>query len=609
MANLISLPLQERIPRNNILQRATDIIIFFLFLSLLSYRFLTLSNHGVAWLLAFLCESWFTLCWVLTINSNWNPVEYRTYPERLLQRVGEVPSVDMFVTTADPLLEPPIITVNTVLSLLAVDYPAHKLACYVSDDGASLLTFYSLVEASKFAKLWVPFCKKYSIRVRAPFVYFSTEIDESLDLSPDFRDEWKTMKNEYKQLRRRIEEAVQKNYIAGDLTGDFAAFSKIDPKNHPSIVKVIWENKENLPDGLPHLIYVSREKRPVHPHHFKAGAMNVLTRVSGVMTNSPFILNVDCDMFVNNPQTILHAMCLLLGFEQEKESGFVQFPQIFYRSLKDDPFGNNQFIVFWKFIMPGIVGIQGPFYGGTGCFHRRKVIYGLSPDEATIQGAMETTFGNSVHFMKSVPQILSGIKDKTDCQPADLSSTEEAANEVASCVYEYNTSWGERVGWVYGSATEDVLTGLRIHSKGWRSGYCTPDPPAFLGDTPSGGPAILTQQKRWATGLLEILVSNYNPILGVIKGKLLIRQCLVYLSVIIWPLRALPELCYALLPPYCILTTTYFLPTVWEPAIFVPSALFVILNLYNLSYYLRCGLSIRSWWNNQRMTRIISATS
>nr|DAD23430.1 TPA_asm: hypothetical protein HUJ06_024893 [Nelumbo nucifera] len=30
MANLISLPLQERIPRNNILQRATDIIIFFL---------------------------------------------------------------------------------------------------------------------------------------------------------------------------------------------------------------------------------------------------------------------------------------------------------------------------------------------------------------------------------------------------------------------------------------------------------------------------------------------------------------------------------------------------------------------------------------------------
>ena len=72
----------------------------------------------------------------------------------------ELPSVDMFVTTADPVLEPPIITVNTVLSLLAVDYPSHKLACYVSDDGCSPLTYYSLVEVSKFAKTWVPFCNK-----------------------------------------------------------------------------------------------------------------------------------------------------------------------------------------------------------------------------------------------------------------------------------------------------------------------------------------------------------------------------------------------------------------------------------------------------------------
>ncbi|KAK9230495.1 hypothetical protein WN944_023466 [Citrus x changshan-huyou] len=66
----------------------------------------------------------------------------------------ELPPLDIFVTTADPYLEPPILTVNTVLSLLAVDYPAHRLACYVSDDGCSPLNFYSLVEASNFAKLW-----------------------------------------------------------------------------------------------------------------------------------------------------------------------------------------------------------------------------------------------------------------------------------------------------------------------------------------------------------------------------------------------------------------------------------------------------------------------
>jgi len=75
----------------------------------------------------------------------------------------ELPPVDLFVTTADPLLEPPIITVNTVLSLLALDYPPHKLACYVSDDGCSPLTFYALQEASKFAKFWVPLCKKYDV--------------------------------------------------------------------------------------------------------------------------------------------------------------------------------------------------------------------------------------------------------------------------------------------------------------------------------------------------------------------------------------------------------------------------------------------------------------
>lgn len=69
-------------------------------------------------------------------------------------------------------------------------------------------------------------------------------------------------------------------------------------------------------------------------------AWNEQTRVSGVMTNAPFLLNVDCDMFVNNPQVVLHAMCLLLGAE-ERESGFVQFPQMFYGSLKDDPFGSS----------------------------------------------------------------------------------------------------------------------------------------------------------------------------------------------------------------------------------------------------------------------------
>lgn len=65
------------------------------------------------------------------------------------------------------------------------------------------------------------------------------------------------------------------------------------------------------------------------------------------MTNAPFMLNVDCDMFINNPQTFHHAMCLFLGSKTERECAFVQFPQVFYNGLKDDPFG-NQLVVAHK---------------------------------------------------------------------------------------------------------------------------------------------------------------------------------------------------------------------------------------------------------------------
>ena len=109
----------------------------------------------------------------------------------------ELPAVDMFVTTADPKLEPPVVTVNTVLSLLALDYPAGKLTCYVSDDGCSAVTCYALREAAEFAKLWVPFCKKHGVKVRAPFVYSSggaAERDGAADDDAEFLRAWTLVK-------------------------------------------------------------------------------------------------------------------------------------------------------------------------------------------------------------------------------------------------------------------------------------------------------------------------------------------------------------------------------------------------------------------------------
>ncbi|KAL5978353.1 hypothetical protein ACLOJK_029470 [Asimina triloba] len=433
-------PFHSKLPCKNSLSRTLSLIIFFLLLCLLFYRIRYLHSHGPVWLVAFLCEAWFTFNFVLNMNCKWNPVDQITYPDRLLKEFGfeELPPVDMFVTTADHLLEPPIGTVNTVLSLLAVDYPAHKLACYVSDDGGSPITYYSLVEACKFAHLWVPFCKKYSVQVRAPFMYFADQKPKipPAHSSDDFIHQWTKMKDEYEDLCRKIEVALQKPSFPDQSDDGFDDFRNIQRGNYSSIIKVVWENKERTGAVIPHLIYVAREKRPKQSNHFKAGAMNVLTRVSGVMTNAAFMLNVDCDMFVNNPQVVLQAMCLLLGYHTETECAFVQFPQRFYGGLKDDPFG-NQMLVPQETALRGTAGIQGVMYAGTGCFHRRKVIYGQVPPDQY----HKTKHHSNMPSNESVSPIICGEYEES-YRPLDLSAATEAAKEVADCGYEFNTDWG-----------------------------------------------------------------------------------------------------------------------------------------------------------------------
>jgi hypothetical protein len=46
-----------------------------------------------------------------------------------------------------------------------------------------------------------------------------------------------------------------------------------------------------------------------------------------------------------------------------------------------------------------------------------------------------------------------------------------------------------------------------------------------------------------------------------------------------------------------------------DPAFRLPAGIFVVFNLYILMEYLVCGLSVREWWNNQRMARINCATA
>ena len=101
--------------------------------------------------------------------------------------------MDIFVCTADPVMEPPTLVINTVLSVMSYNYPTEKLSVYLSDDGASEFTFYALLEASHFSKYWIPFCKRFNIEPRAPGAYFADQKYSSLQDSK-FVNEWLAIK-------------------------------------------------------------------------------------------------------------------------------------------------------------------------------------------------------------------------------------------------------------------------------------------------------------------------------------------------------------------------------------------------------------------------------
>ena len=61
----------------------------------------------------------------------------------------------------------------------------------------------------------------------------------------------------------------------------------------------------------------------------------------------------------------------------------------------------------------------------------------------TDEGLLKS-FGHSKEFAKTAERILTGLSGKVGC-PYDLSSSAEAANQVADCSYECSISWGAKV--------------------------------------------------------------------------------------------------------------------------------------------------------------------
>lgn len=126
---------------------------------LLEWRLSHPNNNAIwLWFMSIVCEIWFSFSWLLDQLPKFCPVNRATDLTVLKEKFealspanpsgkSDLPAVDIFVSTADPEKEPPLVTANTILSILAADYPVEKLSCYVSDDGGALLTFEAMAEA------------------------------------------------------------------------------------------------------------------------------------------------------------------------------------------------------------------------------------------------------------------------------------------------------------------------------------------------------------------------------------------------------------------------------------------------------------------------------
>ncbi|XP_047329478.1 cellulose synthase-like protein D4 [Impatiens glandulifera] len=664
------------------------------------------------WFLSVMCELWFGFSWILDQIPKLNPVNRSTDLQVLREKFdmpsptnptgrSDLPGIDLFVSTADPDKEPPLTTANTILSILAVDYPVEKVTCYVSDDGGALLTFEAMAEACSFADLWVPFCRKHDIEPRNPDSYFAQKGDPTKNKKrSDFVKDRRRVKREYDEFKIRtnsLGDSIRRRSDAFHAREEMKMLknikeSKGDPIEPIRVAKATWmadgshwpgtwavpsrdhskgdhagilqvmlkppspdplmgpSDEEKMIDfsdvdiRLPMFVYVSREKRPGYDHNKKAGAMNALVRASAVLSNGPFILNLDCDHYIYNCQAIREGMCFMMDRGGE-DICYIQFPQRFEGIDPSDRYANHN-TVFFDGNMRALDGVQGPVYVGTGTMFRRFALYGFEPpnpdkdkplgnknnkmekdghedesneitaadfDPDLDKNLLPKRFGNSTLLSESIvvaefqgrpladhPAVKFGRPPgvlRVPREPLDAATVAEGVS-VISCWYEDKTEWGDRVGWIYGSVTEDVVTGYRMHNRGWRSIYCITKRDSFRGSAPINLTDRLHQVLRWATGSVEIFFSRNNAILATKKLKLL--QRLAYLNVGIYPFTSLFLIVYCFIPALSLFSGFFIVQTL--DVAFLVYLLTITLCLMGLAILevKWSGIALEHWWRNEQ---------
>ncbi|KAL6613732.1 hypothetical protein ACP70R_036002 [Stipagrostis hirtigluma subsp. patula] len=588
--------------------------------------------------------------WALSQAAMWRPVSRAAFPDRLRRREGRgaLPGVDVMVVTADPEKEPTVAVMNTVVSAMALDYPGGRLSVYLSDDAGSPVTLLAARNAYAFARAWVPFCRKYAVQCPCPERYFFAGDDQHGGGGggdrQELAEERLQIKRMYEAFKESIEEAKKSNKLA--MPG--SNWTKSTRQDHDAYVEIIGDedgvgggsDDGNHPDGdgdeadetMPLLVYVSREKRRASPHHFKAGALNALLRVSSLMSNSAYVAVLDCDMKCNTRSSALEAMCFHLDDAGRRrpsdDLAFVQFPQMFHNLSNNDIYANELRSIFstrWK----GLDGLRGPILSGTGFYVRRDALYGATPAAAATSprefwsmdaGELERRFGRSDELVASVR----GLHRPTHSISRNSTAARrrrrggvllpQDAKLVASCAYEAGTGWGDHVGFLYQSVVEDYFTGFRqLFCRGWTSVYCYPAPaarPPFLGSVPTNLNDVLVQQKRWMAGMLAVGLSGHCPLACPAALAASVPQTMAFAYYAFAAAYALPALCYATVPQLCFLRGVPLFPAAGTPWLAVFAAAFASSSLQHLVEVsvAKRRLAARTWWNEQRAWMLNAVT-
>lgn len=160
-----------------------------------------------------------------------------------------------------------------------------------------------------------------------------------------------------------------------------------------------------------------------------------------------------------------------------------------------------------------------------------------------------------------------------------------------------------QIGYRYGSLVEDYYTGYRLHCEGWRTVFCSPKRAAFCGDAPKSLIDVVSQQKRWAIGLLEVAFSRYSPITYGVKSMGLLMG-LGYCQYACWPFWSLPHVVYGFLPQLALLYGVSVFPKSSDPWFWLYIVLFLGAYAQDLLDFVLEGGTYHGWWNDQRMWSI-----